>query len=179
MGTYTANYNLFLPSIGEQGWGTLVNGNFTTIDTTVKNLSNHIETLETETDARLAVLEAGEFDTVTANNFVGGVGNFDSITCNDGLTFNKTTTVRFNSNATMEWATYAILLPLIEGNIYTGSIQVFSNTGATTIYSSDKDGNVTSQRIEGNTTLTYEIPANTIMVSFYGPRGWYRPILLS
>lgn len=51
MGTYTTNYNLFMPSVGEQGWGELVNGNFTTIDTTMKSLSNSIGTLETETDA--------------------------------------------------------------------------------------------------------------------------------
>ena len=38
MGTYTTNYNLFLPSIGEQGWGMLVNGNFETIDTAMKRV---------------------------------------------------------------------------------------------------------------------------------------------
>ena len=46
MGTYTTNYNMFLPSIGEQGWGELVNGNFTIIDTTMKSLSNRIGILE-------------------------------------------------------------------------------------------------------------------------------------
>ena len=51
MGTYTTNYNLFMPSVGEQGWGELVNGNFTTIDTSMKSLSNSIATLETEADA--------------------------------------------------------------------------------------------------------------------------------
>lgn len=50
MGTYTANYNLFLPSIGEQGWGELVNGNFTTIDTAMVGLNTRIATLKTETD---------------------------------------------------------------------------------------------------------------------------------
>ena len=44
MGTYTTNYNLFMPTIGEQGWGDLVNGNFTTIDNTMKGLSNQIST---------------------------------------------------------------------------------------------------------------------------------------
>lgn len=39
MGTYTANYNLFMPSVGEQGWGDLVNGNFSTIDTYLKPIS--------------------------------------------------------------------------------------------------------------------------------------------
>lgn len=51
MGTYTANYQLYMPSIGEQGWGDLMNGNLTTIDTTMKSLSNSIGTLETEADA--------------------------------------------------------------------------------------------------------------------------------
>ena len=39
MGTYTTNHNLFLPTIGEQGWGELVNGNFETIDTFLKPIS--------------------------------------------------------------------------------------------------------------------------------------------
>ena len=51
MGTYTTNYKLFMPTVGEQGWGELVNGNFTTIDAAMKSLSNDIGTLETETDA--------------------------------------------------------------------------------------------------------------------------------
>ena len=64
MGTYTTNYNLFLPTIGEQGWGALVNGNFSTIDSTMKSLSNSIGTLETEADefdSRITTLE-GAFD---------------------------------------------------------------------------------------------------------------------
>ena len=51
MGTYTMNYNLFMPTVGEQGWGELVNGNFSIIDTTMENFSNRIGTLETETAA--------------------------------------------------------------------------------------------------------------------------------
>lgn len=39
MGTYTANKELFMPTVGEQGWGTLVNGNFETIDNFLKPIS--------------------------------------------------------------------------------------------------------------------------------------------
>lgn len=39
MGTYTTNKNLYMPTVGEQGWGTLVNGNFETIDTFLKPIS--------------------------------------------------------------------------------------------------------------------------------------------
>ena len=60
MGTYTTNYNLFMPSIGEQGWGTLVNGNFTTIDTAMKGLDTRVGTLENETDVVTAKIDALE-----------------------------------------------------------------------------------------------------------------------
>ena len=36
MGTWTANYQLYLAAAGEQGWGDAVNGNFETIDTKIK-----------------------------------------------------------------------------------------------------------------------------------------------
>lgn len=68
MGTYTTNYNLFLPTIGEQGWGDLVNGNFTTIDNTMSRLNTRIGTLETETNAfdeRIAALENGEIEYIS------------------------------------------------------------------------------------------------------------------
>ena len=46
MGTYTTNYNLFMPTIGEQGWGDLVNGNFETIDTSMKGLDTRMGTAD-------------------------------------------------------------------------------------------------------------------------------------
>lgn len=61
MGTYTANYQLYMPTIGEQGWGTLINGNYQTIDTTMKGLDTRVGTLETEGDAvaqRVGTLES-------------------------------------------------------------------------------------------------------------------------
>ena len=39
MGTYTTNKNLFMPTVGEQGWGTLVNGNFEVIDNFLKPIT--------------------------------------------------------------------------------------------------------------------------------------------
>lgn len=83
MGTYTTNYNLFLPTVGEQGWGELVNGNFTTIDGTMAGLNTRVGTLETEMDAveervtanegRITTLEAGEFESITAESVTGDV----------------------------------------------------------------------------------------------------------
>ena len=87
MGTYTTNYNLFLPSIGEQGWGELVNGNFEIIDNTMAGLNTRIGTLKTEADAveeRVIKLENGEFNgTVSAENFTGKI-NVPSVALNSG-----------------------------------------------------------------------------------------------
>ena len=75
MGTYTTNYNLFMPSIGEQGWGEIVNNNFSTIDTTMEGLSNRataLENADTAFDARLQPFEEHiSFD--SDGNIVGNV----------------------------------------------------------------------------------------------------------
>ena len=86
MGTYTTNYNLFMPTIGEQGWGDLVNGNFTTIDTAMKSLSNRMGTAEgniTSLDnrldtvetygSRITALEDKSFSFLSGDNILGGV----------------------------------------------------------------------------------------------------------
>ena len=69
MGTYTTHYNLFMPSIGEQGWGELVNNNFSTIDTTMSGLNTRVGTLETDTDTMKEKLDAFSVD--TDGNIVG------------------------------------------------------------------------------------------------------------
>lgn len=69
MGTYTTNYNLFMPSVGEQGWGELVNGNFSTIDATMAGLNTRVGTLEIDTDAMKEKLDAFSVD--TDGNIVG------------------------------------------------------------------------------------------------------------
>lgn len=89
MGTYTSNYNLFMPSIGEQGWGDLVNGNFTTIDTTMSGLNTRVETLETEGDAiaqrvgtlegKVSVLDTGNFGNINGGNITMNTATADTV----------------------------------------------------------------------------------------------------
>ena len=45
MGTYTPNYNLYMPSIGEQGWGELVSNNFEILDTISNTFNTQIDTI--------------------------------------------------------------------------------------------------------------------------------------
>ena len=40
MGTYTPNYNLYIPEVGETGWGSLVNQNFVSIDQNLPIITN-------------------------------------------------------------------------------------------------------------------------------------------
>ena len=76
MGTYTTNYQLFMPSIGEQGWGELVNGNFITIDTAMKGL-----------DERITTLEAGKFESINCTGtIVGNQLTGKELTCDNVIT---------------------------------------------------------------------------------------------
>ena len=73
MGTYTTNYNLYMPSDGEQGWGDLVNGNFVTIDTTMKSLSNRIAAVENEVDGALSCTSVTTSETITAHGIINAM----------------------------------------------------------------------------------------------------------
>ena len=150
MGTYTTNYNLFMPSVGEQGWGTLVNGTFTTIDTTIKSLSDTIETLETETDARLATLEAGEFDSVDI-----GTLKFDSIVM-PTLSYSGYSTITFGAC----WSgTERVLFPIYSSPFPISGIVSVKGRGTLYVICSDglKNFNVTNTQTEFNITNAYSV----------------------
>ena len=105
MGTYTTNYNLYMPTIGEQGWGTLVNGNFTTIDTTMKGLDTRITAVENEVNGALSCTSVTTSGKVTANGGIGTTSLTTSstitstglITANGGVKGNLTGNVTGNT----------------------------------------------------------------------------------
>ena len=72
MGTYTTNYQLYMPTVGETGWGTLVNGNFSTIDTTMKGLSNRITAVENEVNGNLSCTSVTAYGKITGNGGIAG-----------------------------------------------------------------------------------------------------------
>ena len=77
MGTYTTNYNLFMPTVGEQGWGDLVNGNFTTIDTTMAGLNTRLTAVESEVNGNLSCTSVTTSGTITSTGLItanGGIG---------------------------------------------------------------------------------------------------------
>ena len=88
MGTYTTNYQLYIPTVGEQGWGTLVNGNFTTIDTTMDNLNTRLTAVESEVNGDLNCTSVTTSGTITSTGKVtanGGIGT-TSLTTSSTIT---------------------------------------------------------------------------------------------
>ena len=122
MGTYTTNYNLFMPTVGETGWGTLVNGNFATIDSTMKGLDTRIDVIE-------SVIHVDENQNatfpakITATEFVGGVGNFSSTITNTlGVPFNAIGVkyaegggISYNTKSATDWVAIGSLTPPTSG----------------------------------------------------------------
>lgn len=72
MGTYTTNYQLYMPTVGETGWGTLVNGNFTTIDTTMKSLNTRLTAVENEVNGNLSCTSVTTSGKITGNGGIAG-----------------------------------------------------------------------------------------------------------
>ena len=153
MGTYTTNYNLFMPTVGEQGWGELVNGNFSTIDTTMKGMDTRVGTLETETDAIKQ-----KTDAITVNdNVVEGEfsGTINGVTIKTGL---HTVTPTAN-DAFFNIHSYLLLLPMIQDVTYTGSI-AFKNFSTSSnkllTYATDVTSTNATLKQNATQTITFE-----------------------
>ena len=134
MGTYTTNYNLFMPTVGEQGWGTLVNGNFSTIDNTMKGLSNRataLENADTTFNTRITTIEEvvsnGNVtaNVITANQFVGDISG-TAVGLNRVVNVSPSN-VKINNG----YEAMITLLPYVPGVKYSGTIggQLYMGVG--------------------------------------------------
>ena len=138
MGTYTTNYNLFMPTVGEQGWGTLVNTNFSTIDTTMGNLNTRLTAVESEVNGALSCTSVTTSGKVTAN---GGIGT-TSLTTSSTIT----STGKITANGG------------IVGNL-TGNVTGGTISGTTGTFSST----ITASKIKqsGVTTVSTSLPSSS------------------
>ena len=96
MGTYTTNYNLFLPTIGEQGWGTLVNGNFTTIDITMAGLNTRLIAVENEVNGALNCTSVTTSGTITSTGKITGNGGIGTTSLTTSSTITSTGLITAN-----------------------------------------------------------------------------------
>ena len=184
MGTYTDNYNLFMPSIGEQGWGELVNGNFATIDITMKSINNNIVTLETEMDALAVDIAALEGvsnggaiksksitnnGTITSTGLITGNGGFKgNLTGNvtgSATSLNKTITIGISSTQFTKLIANSpyTICPLVPGVVYGGTVKGKSSWGGINVHiykngawsSAGRIGNTgTSSSAEGSVSFS-------------------------
>ena len=135
MGTYTTNYNLYMPTIGEQGWGKLVNGNFTTIDNTMSGLNTRMGTAETNITSLTSRIGTAE-TTITSN--VSRIGTLET----EADTFDS----RINS------------LEVDSGYVYVKPTQTANNTiGSYTLGNSSSTGTHASP---GNNVYLSPTPIN-------------------
>ena len=137
MGTYTTNYNLFMPTVGETGWGTLVNGNFSTIDTTMKGLDTRLTTVESEVNGNLSCTSVTTSGKVTAN---GGVGT-TSLTTSSTIT----STGQIVANGGMKLANGILYIP----HNTTGGV-LFFNANADLTMSANQSKSFTFRVPNGN-----------------------------
>lgn len=96
MGTYTTNKELFMPTVGEQGWGTLVNGNFETIDSFLKPITvsgstytftgNHVGNQSGGSISATSITNSGILTNTGTSTFTG------KITANGGIGTTSLTT---------------------------------------------------------------------------------------
>ena len=160
MGTYTTNYQLYIPTVGENGWGTLVNENFTTIDTTMKSLSNRITAVENEVNGALSCTSVTTSGKVTANSGITSTtGTFNGAVTGSTINGASITSTKFNgvtiknsgtitvtptsgilcyvpiaySNNEQEFG-YLTLLPLVGSVKYSGSLKFLTNNAASVSY---------------------------------------------
>lgn len=133
MGTYTTNKNLFMPTVGEQGWGTLVNGNFETIDSFLKPI-----TVSGSTYTFTGNQTGGSVSATSITNS-GTLTSTGKITANGGI---GTTTLTASSTST-----------------FTGKITANGGIGtkALTTTSISNSGKLTQT---GTSTFTGKITAN-------------------
>ena len=177
MGTYTTNYNLFLPTIGEQGWGDLVNGNFATIDTTMKSLSNRITAVENEVNGNLSCTSVTTSGTITSTGVINANGGIKG---NATTATNLSRTVTVSSSSTSVQCNYSqrfVLLPYTPGVLFTGSIKGYvSNTSyPITIYILSSSNSWSSKTISSTTDATVSISnVKCAMVAFSNSTGAWR-----
>ena len=164
MGTYTTNYNLFMPTVGETGWGELVNGNFALIDTTMKGFDDVLSKM-----------------TWNGNNvtFPGNVTTNGTINAND-ITLTITATVTSSGTNAEFYDNYnRVVLPYMPFTQYTGTVYAGTNAynKTVTVYFVYADGTKTSSSTKGVGPHTFTIPNGTVMVYATGCNKFTIPII--
>ena len=138
MGTYTTNKNLFMPTVGETGWGTLVNENFSTIDTFLKPITVSGSTY-TFTGNHVGNQSGGSISATSISN--SGTSTFTGkITANGGIGTKALTATSISNSGTLTQTGTSTFTGKITAN---GGIGTKALTATTGTFS----GNVTAKNV--------------------------------
>ena len=143
MGTYTTNYQLYTPTVGETGWGTLVNGNFTTIDTTMKGLDTRLTAVENEVNGALSCTSVTTSGKITGNGGIAGTtgtfsgavtgSNFNGVVLKSSGTITVTPLSNIDIQLPVDEKVALTLLPPKGNCLYSGSVK-FTRTDKNNSY---------------------------------------------
>ena len=173
MGTYTTNKNLFMPTVGETGWGALVNENFSTIDTFLKPITesdgtytftgNLMGNVTGDVTGNLNGIITKNATVVTSepygyNNIIlGSIPSFNSAS--------KTVTISaIPATATTPWGTYTITRPSFT---ITYTATYIAGAGTETVTITHNGTQVLHHYFvyNSNTPATFSITYNTATIS--------------
>ena len=130
MGTYTANKNLYMPTVGDQGWGDLMNTNLSTIDTFLKPITVSGSTY-TFTGNLVGNQSGGSVSATSISN--SGTSTFTGkITANGGIGTKALTATSISNSGTLTQTGTSTFTGKITAN---GGIGTTSLTTSSTITS--------------------------------------------
>ena len=158
MGTYTANKNLYMPTIGEQGWGDLMNTNLSTIDNFLKPITvsgstytftgNHVGNQSGGSISATSISNSGTLTQTGTSTFTG------KITANGGI---GTTSLTTSSTITSTGK--------ITGN---GGISATTGTFSGAVTGASFNGVVLKSsdvyNVSPSSTMTYSPSSSTIFI---------------
>ena len=171
MGTYTTNYQLFMPTIGEQGWGDLVNGNFTTIDATLKGFDDILSKMTWDGDNVTfpgSVTANGGFnlEIATESNVISGFKLTSKILLLSGSsgnkTFEATKTYIYKANPLCNTVQFNYVMTHNYANRSGGSCSITIN--GTPFYST---GNITTD-VNANTDMVTLNDGDVVQIDISG-----------
>ena len=160
MGTYTANKNLYMPTVGETGWGTLMNGNLTTIDNFLKPITvsgstytftgNHVGNQSGGSISATSITNSGTLTNTGTSTFTG------KITANGGIgTTSLTTSSTITSTGKITSSNVIQCQKVyVDGRILTTKMSNYSPTYATSAAQSTSKNFWGYESLPSTSTLT-------------------------
>ena len=168
MGTYTTNKNLFMPTIGEQGWGELVNGNFETIDNFLKPISlsgstyiftgNHVGNQSGGSISATSISNSGTLTNTGTSTFTGKITANGSI----GTTsLTTSSTITSTGQIVANGGVKGNLTGNVTGNT-TGLLFVKGTIGTSGDVEYAKCPAISATSVSVSTGLTFTVPGYSI-----------------